>query len=180
MEQLTFLLEEHPARISASQESEWDSGAAEAYSHSTLCGWLMKAVQSGLFGKTFPEYSQATAAKILPNCYRYSQDGKLIRPQTDGKISESSNSRPDVSGWRGGLLTCSMPEWTGSSGRFHSDGGVSSLSDILETGDVPRKYFLSPTACSGILRRAEKRGKKLPKVLEDALRTQADRGTIQA
>ena len=169
MEQLTFSLEAHPAKTSASQESEWDLLEKEAFSHLTLSGWLMKAVQGGLFGRTFPEYSAATAAKILPNCYRYSPDGKLTRPQTDGEVSESSNSRPDVSGWRGGCLTCSMPEWTGSSGRFPSDGAVCSLSDILETGDVPRKYFLSQKACSGILRRAENRGKELPKVLKEAL-----------
>jgi hypothetical protein len=45
---------------------------------------------------------------------------------------------------------------------FPNDDAVSSLSDILETGDVPQRYFLSPKACSGILRRAEKRGKELP------------------
>ena len=176
MEQSTFSWEEHPAKTCPSQESEWDSEAAEAFSRSTLSGWLMSAVQSGLFGKTFPVFSQATAAKILPNCYRYSPDGKLTRPQTDGEVSESSNSRPDVSGWRGGCLTCSIAEWTAFRERYHNAETVCSLSDILETGDVPRKYFLSPKACSGILRRAEKRGKELPKVLENALRTQADRG----
>ena len=180
MEQLTFLLEAHPAKTLASQESEWALAEREAYSHSTLCGWLMKAAQSGLFGKTFPVFSQATAAKILPNCYRYSPDGKLTRPQTDGEVSESSNSRPDVSGWRGGCLTCSIAEWTAFRERYHNAETVCSLSDILETGDVPRKYFLSQKACLGILRRAEKRGKELPKVLEDALRTQAGRGMIQA
>jgi hypothetical protein len=40
--------------------------------------------------------------------------------------------------------------------------------------NVPQKYFLSAKACQGILRRAEKRGKKLPEVLERALREQAD------
>lgn len=176
MEQLTFLSEAHPAKTLASQESEWDLLEKEAFSQSTLYDWLMKAVQNSLLGRTFPEFSQATAAKILPNCYRYSQDGKLIRPRTDGEASESSSSRPDASGWRGGCLTCSMPEWTGSSGRFPSDGVVCSLSDILETGGVPRKYYLSPKACSGILRRAEKQGKELPKVLEDALLAQAGCG----
>jgi len=37
---------------------------------------------------------------------------------------------------------------------------VCSLSDILETGDLPQRFFLSAKACAGILRRAEKRGKK--------------------
>jgi hypothetical protein len=39
----------------------------------------------------------------------------------------------------------------------------------LETGAVPQRFFLSATACQGILRRAEKRGKKLPEQLERAL-----------
>lgn len=48
----------------------------------------------------------------------------------------------------------------------------SSLSQILEA-NVPEKYFLSSRACDGILRRAEKRGKKLPAALEMALRQQS-------
>jgi len=43
------------------------------------------------------------------------------------------------------------------------------LSDTLETGDLPQRFFLSATACQGILRRAEKRGKKLPERLQQAL-----------
>jgi hypothetical protein len=39
----------------------------------------------------------------------------------------------------------------------------------LETGELPQRYFLSATACQGILRRAEKRGKKLPDALYLAL-----------
>jgi hypothetical protein len=39
----------------------------------------------------------------------------------------------------------------------------------LETGELPRRYYLSGTACRGILRRAEKRGKKLPEALRSAL-----------
>jgi hypothetical protein len=56
---------------------------------------------------------------------------------------------------------------------FHSAAVASSLSDILETGDVPRRFYLSATACKGILRRAEKRGKELPKALQAALQQAA-------
>ena len=49
-----------------------------------------------------------------------------------------------------------------SSSEFHKDAAVCSLLDILETGDVPQRFYLSATACKGILLRAEKRGKKLP------------------
>jgi hypothetical protein len=52
---------------------------------------------------------------------------------------------------------------------YPSGAVASSLSDILETGDVPQRYFLSATACRGILRRAEKRGKELPVALKSAL-----------
>ena len=47
------------------------------------------------------------------------------------------------------------------------------LSDILEIGNLPQKYYLSPRACAGILRRAEKRKKKLPSMLAEALQQSA-------
>ena len=46
------------------------------------------------------------------------------------------------------------------------------LSGVLER-EPDRKYYLSRKACVGILRRAEARGKELPKQLEAALRLQA-------
>lgn len=64
-----------------------------------------------------------------------------------------------------------------------SAAGVSTLSQILQA-KVPRKYYLSKTACLGILRRAEERGKELPETLERALRIQsglsAPDGTLTA
>ena len=48
----------------------------------------------------------------------------------------------------------------------------SRLSQILQDNPHP-KYCLSPKACQGILRRAEKRGKELPEVLKAALVRQA-------
>src|SRR3546814_17790590 len=57
-----------------------------------------------------------------------------------------------------------------STSEFPNGAVASSLSDILETGDLPQRYFLSANACSGILRRAEKRGKTLPLALSRALR----------
>lgn len=49
------------------------------------------------------------------------------------------------------------------------------LSETLETS-VDEKYNLSPRACAGILRRAERRGKPLPPELDEALRQQASSG----
>lgn len=54
-----------------------------------------------------------------------------------------------------------------------NDAVVCSLSDVLETFGVPEKYFLSAKACRGILRRAAKRGRKLPPLLEKALESVA-------
>ena len=51
---------------------------------------------------------------------------------------------------------------------YPKDADESTLSAILEPRVHP-KYSLSPKACMGILRRAEQRGRKLPKALEDAL-----------
>jgi hypothetical protein len=64
--------------------------------------------------------------------------------------------------------------WTLNTLEFHSAAVASSLSDVLETGKVPQRYFLSATACRGILRRADKRGKALPPTLHQALQAVAE------
>ncbi len=64
-----------------------------------------------------------------------------------------------------------------SSSEFHSGAVASSLPDVLETGDLPQRYFLSATACRGILRRAEKRGKALPEAMRSALEAVAGSAT---
>ena len=62
----------------------------------------------------------------------------------------------------------SMPN-TGESPR---DVRESTLSQILEVS-VPERYYLSPKACMGILKRAASRGKALPEVLRVALEEQS-------
>lgn len=54
----------------------------------------------------------------------------------------------------------------------HSGAGACFLSRIIEE-NAPEKYCLSPKACAGILRRAERRGKDLPPLLKAALTWQA-------
>ena len=58
--------------------------------------------------------------------------------------------------------------WTPNTGESPSVVRESTLSQILED-NAPEKYFLSARACEGILRRAEKRGKKIPALLWEAL-----------
>lgn len=71
-----------------------------------------------------------------------------------------------TSPWRGASSTLN----TGPAPRSAED--VYTLSQILQDR-VPRRYYLSKTACLGVLRRSEERGKPLPPMLEKALRIQA-------
>ena len=68
--------------------------------------------------------------------------------------------------WEDGQL---LGEYTTLSfGEFPREENASRLSQILE--DCPhRKYSLSAKACQGVLRRAIRRGKQLPNVLESRL-----------
>jgi hypothetical protein len=94
-------------------------------------------------------------------------------------------SQPSFKGWSNaamggptGCLTLNTSEGVGCTHkeadgtRCRNDGGesLSSLAAVLEVGSLPPRFFLSPKACAGILRRAERRGKQLPPMLEQALR----------
>lgn len=70
-----------------------------------------------------------------------------------------------ISPWLGGA-------WMLNTGVSPNDARGSSLSQILQDAP-PIKYYLSPKACLGILRRASERGKGLPPKLERALKIQA-------
>ena len=51
-----------------------------------------------------------------------------------------------------------------------NDASVQSLKNILQpNSEVHPRFFLSPKACSGILRRAEKRGCELPQKFKEAV-----------
>lgn len=63
-------------------------------------------------------------------------------------------------------------------GEYPNEESVSTLSEVLEA-IVPRKYYLSTTACEGILRRAENRGKKLEDILEEALKAIVEGRALQ-
>ena len=94
-------------------------------------------------------------------------------------IKEAGISLPGPPGgaWTPGLLwekdSLSLGGyWTLNFGVSPKEEIASSLSQILED-TVPEKYYLSPTACGGIIRRSEKRGKELPAILKQALLMQA-------
>lgn len=141
-EQLTFWSEEHPVSPSALPDFAKVLKTLGGISCSHL-GLLQTILRfPGLSGKTSPE-----------SCHQ-TEDGILL--PSSGCWGNSGMGSPT------GFLTLNTLE-------FPSGAVASSLSDILATGDVPRRYFLSPIACRGILRRAEKRGKTLPEALRLAL-----------
>lgn len=85
-------------------------------------------------------------------------------PPRKGRTSRSSSARWPSSGTAsaGGFSTLDSSE-------FPNGAVECSLSDILEEAVDPR-YALSARAAAGILRRAERRGRKIPPDLEAALR----------
>jgi hypothetical protein len=90
---------------------------------------------------------------------------------TAGAILAPSSGR-----WQNSGMGSPAEFLTLSSLEFHSGAVASSLSDVLEAGDLPQRFFLSATACAGILRRAAKRGKELPQLLKAALAQAAQDG----
>lgn len=72
-------------------------------------------------------------------------------------------------GWsNSGLAVGDGRYWTASTSESRNAAGVCTLSQVLQESVSP-KYFLSAKAATGILRRAERRGKTLPPQLEAAL-----------
>ena len=118
------------------------------------------------FGKTFPEHSVPTAEKTS------GQSSKRSAPSVK-KTLMCLDLRPGMGGnllgayWEidTASLGGSMMLNTGESPNAVRE---STLSQILQA-DAPEKYSLSPKACAGIIRRAQKRGKVLPDMLRDAL-----------
>ncbi len=143
VEQLTFWSEEPPAKHSASQDSgeEWMTSVVN--SPLSLSDWLHAYARAGSSGKMSPVFCPAE------------EDGTLV-PSSARWLNSGMGSPTEC-------LTLNTSEWP-------SDAVVCSLSDTLETGVVPQRFFLSAKACEGILRRAAKRNKKLPPALEAALR----------
>lgn len=129
-------------------------------------------------GRTSPELSAPTAAKTSRPFSRSSSGSQSRTPQMCLCLQKASGQSSDCStmSWVDGVL---LTEYTiASFGESPSVAVESRLSWILEDSP-PERYSLSDKACLGILRRAEKRGKELPKELKLALESQAARSGLQ-
>ena len=116
-------------------------------------------------GKTSPEHSVQTKEKTSA-AYLKKLAELRIKPPMYLCLKAENGVQADASWETGGAL---LGVYTMHSfGESPSEERESRLSQILE--DHPhRKYCLSARACQGILTRAQRRGKKLPEILEQAL-----------
>ena len=154
------------------------------------------------YGKMFqePRQAESTKAQISGASLKRQQGSSKKMPiyldlrKTDGRTQDAS--------WEMGILLPGR-SMTHSIGAFRSEGNellcLPTLMDIqperyslrLNIGEHPReanpsllseilvenadpKYNLSARACQGILNRANRRGKKLPEILQKALENQCE------
>lgn len=124
----------------------------------------MANTQDTSSGKTSPEHFPPTAEKISAVSSKPSVRSKTAAFQF---LDLRENGQKPERFWQNPIP--SHGEFLmHNTGECPSEENGSFLSQIL-TEQVPEKYYLSPKACQGILRRASVRGKELPEVLRTAL-----------
>ena len=136
------------ARTSPSLADERDSQELAPDSSTSSPESLSLFDLDGYSSRTYPDCSPRTAVGTSESC--------LERWPTSGTA------------WAGGFSTAVSSECRSDEGGCSSS--EPSLTEILEEPqNVPAKYSLSARAASGILRRAQKRGRTLPSHLSAAL-----------
>lgn len=121
----------------------------------------MVGIQLSLFGRTYPAHSLVIMDTIFKPCLKKSQKPIFQCLQVEnGQAQEWFEGGQSVP--LGDCLTLNI-------GECPSEESESTLSEVLEV-IVPQKYYLSRTACDGILRRAERRGRTLDEILTQALK----------
>lgn len=89
--------------------------------------------------------------------------------QVSSRPTEEGTSESLFDRWpRSGMVLDGVYLTAGTS-ESPSHAQESSLSDVIETSSVPEKYFLSPNAAQGIIRRVDRMGRKLFPPLREAL-----------
>ena len=116
MQQLTFLSEERPANRFPLPDLEKDWQTRVATSCLPILPLLQDIAPNGWYGKTSPAYCPVTKGEILP---------------------------PSSTGWQNSGMGSPTAFLTLSTSECHSAAAASSLSQILEAGSVPQRYYLS-------------------------------------
>ena len=131
MSQLTFFAEEPLVSHLASQDCEKDWMIHVATSCSPLVPLLQNIAPNGWYGRTSPAFCPVT------------EDG-ILEPSSGCWGNSGMGSHTE-------FLTLSTLE-------YPSDAVACSLSDVLEAGEVPQRFFLSKRALKGIAQRDGVRG----------------------
>ena len=151
--QSMFSSEELPVSLSAWRGLEAVSQTQEGTLHSLIAGWLIDSVLDGSSGKTY-----------LVSCH----------PEEDETLAPSSGR------WLNSGIASHGECWTLKTSESHSDAEECFLSDVLqEIGEIQPRYYLSPVAAAGILKRAERRKKHIPEELRKALQECVDSETTK-
>src|SRR5574342_442710 len=160
----------------------------EAGYSGSLCDFWNSNGPQGCSRRMFPDYSPPALARCAPPGNAATARSRSTRRPSTKRTGSSSAKPAEARVWSAGFYrriaeptsSWSSPRFSGSVMAFRqeflthstsespSDAVASSLSDILEPRVDP-KYYLSPKAAAGILRRAEKRERSLPENLRAAL-----------
>ena len=130
----------------------------------------MEKTHDILSSRTFPDCSPANPVRTLSRSLKKSSQSKSQKRHRCLCLKRESGQPPILfwetdGAWHTELSMLNTSAWL-------NEENVCSLSQTLQV-KVPEKYYLSPKACLGILRRASVRGKELPPVLKAALERQA-------
>jgi len=160
---------EHPVRGSRLQDDEREWMTRALNSPPAFSTWLAAMAPVGSLGRMCPvpvPLGQAEQRVAMT----WDEESESWTRRTI-----STNFAP---GWSNSAMVSPSQALTFNTSVFRSGASACSLLDILETGDLPRRYYSTPRACAGYLRRAEKQGKLegLPGLLVNALRAVVDRG----
>jgi len=139
--QSTSSRRDFPVKTSASLANAPDSPEIKAGYSGSLCEFWNANAPAGFSLRTCPDFCLPIEAEISPSFSMHWADSGMA--------------------WRGEYLTLNTSD-------SPNDAVACGLSDVLEDRVHPR-FFLSPKAARGILRRAKKRGRTLPHALEVAL-----------
>ena len=131
----------------------------------------MENIQDGRYGKTCRAPCPLSMGRISAASSKASSASKAPRQMFLCRKMDAGCRQ--ARSWATVILSPGASSTPRRVGASHKDGNVFLLSSIL-MDNVPERFSLSPKACQGILRRAEKRGKELPEVLRVALERQAN------
>ncbi len=138
------------------QMSLFQTSGPEA-SRARMSRWREWARELGLKGKSLDSFSSLLDfLKGVSPEFCSSRTLRVFSLATKDETSESSFERWPTSGMAsdGACLTAGISE-------SPNLARESTLLDAIETGEVPQRYFLSPNAAKGMLRRTDQMGRNL-------------------